>query len=868
MKRILSLSILNFILIIWGLSAFGQQFLIDTSRVFLSEPRRQDNPGIAFDGTNYLVVWSDQRIIGTANIFGTFVNQNGTPLNPGGIVISSAPIGQGDPSVTFGGGNYFVVWTDSRNGQDDIYGARVTPSGQVFDPDGIPIGTTSGDKWSADVAFGGGVYWVVWVDERGDQDIYGARVDQSGALLDSTGVAISTAPSYQEPPHIAFGTSDFLVAWEDYRDPSGYADYYGARLSPNGTVLDPNGIAITSTATIDELYGNVAFDGTNWLAIWTNLAVSTAEIFGARIDPSGTVLDPTGFMISPAGTGTSLSSLTFDGSNYLVAWQDKSSFVDDIYGARVTPSGTVLDPTGIAISTANEDQRLPKVAAGGGNFMVTWQDERDDGVRPDIYGARVTPAGVLLDPNGIEMSLTSNKQTKPSAAFDGSNYLVAWEDNRQISDTTKIYMMRATAGGVPLDVIPFAISNTPGNQTYPTVVFDGLNYLVVWLDARFGYSNSDIYGARITPDGTILDPNGFSIAGSSDQEYYPSAAFDGTNTLAVWSKRVGSIYHIYGARVNSQGTVLDPNGIPIATAGTNHFNAVAAFADSVYLVVYEKQTGSSSYEDIYCTRVKPDGTVLDPGGFSITNITSSRQKDPSVSYDGQNFVVVWKDERTDRYNPDIYAARVTQDGAVLNPNGFIISTAPGTQEAPAVILEDTTSLIVWGDYRDGNSNLWAVRLSRSATIVDTFLFAHGEGDQTRPAMTLGSSQIFTVYEGFTGEVNGKIYNTTRAWGKLMDVYTGIKGLKPSVISHFQLYQNYPNPFNPSTTIRWQSAVGSWQTLKIYDILGREVETLVDKRKPAGEYQVQWDASGFPSGVYFYQLKADDFTAVRKMLLVK
>jgi photosystem II stability/assembly factor-like uncharacterized protein len=86
---------------------------------------------------------------------------------------------------------------------------------------------------------------------------------------------------------------------------------------------------------------------------------------------------------------------------------------------------------------------------------------------------------------------------------------------------------------------------------------------------------------------------------------------------------------------------------------------------------------------------------------------------------------------------------------------------------------------------------------------------------------------------------------------------------------FYLSQNYPNPFNPSTTISWQSPVGSHQTLKIYDVLGNEVATLVDEYKPAGTYEVEWNATGFTSGVYFYALEVQDkFFEVKKMILLR
>ena len=87
-------------------------------------------------------------------------------------------------------------------------------------------------------------------------------------------------------------------------------------------------------------------------------------------------------------------------------------------------------------------------------------------------------------------------------------------------------------------------------------------------------------------------------------------------------------------------------------------------------------------------------------------------------------------------------------------------------------------------------------------------------------------------------------------------------------AEFALYQNYPNPFNPSTKISWQSPVSSRQTLKIFDVLGREVATLVNEEKPAGTYEVTWNAADQPCGVYFYQLRAGNYTATKKLLLLK
>ncbi|BDQ01452.1 M14 family zinc carboxypeptidase [Ignavibacterium sp.] len=102
-----------------------------------------------------------------------------------------------------------------------------------------------------------------------------------------------------------------------------------------------------------------------------------------------------------------------------------------------------------------------------------------------------------------------------------------------------------------------------------------------------------------------------------------------------------------------------------------------------------------------------------------------------------------------------------------------------------------------------------------------------------------------------------------------EIYVNIENLKT-----FSLEQNYPNPFNPSTKISWQSPVSSWQTLKVYDVLGNEVATLVDEYREAGKYEVEFDATdlsgskSLTSGIYFYQIHVGAFVESRKMILIK
>ncbi|MFN3872462.1 MAG: T9SS type A sorting domain-containing protein [Ignavibacterium sp.] len=133
-----------------------------------------------------------------------------------------------------------------------------------------------------------------------------------------------------------------------------------------------------------------------------------------------------------------------------------------------------------------------------------------------------------------------------------------------------------------------------------------------------------------------------------------------------------------------------------------------------------------------------------------------------------------------------------------------------------------------------------------------------------------------LYAGTNGEGLWRI--------KINDLITDVEEeINSTIPSDFHLNQNYPNPFNPSTKISWQSPVGGWQTLKVYDVLGNEVATLVNEERPAGSYEIEFDATNLSSGIYFYRLsvvptarrdlvledgQANSFIETKKMILLK
>jgi len=129
--------------------------------------------------------------------------------------------------------------------------------------------------------------------------------------------------------------------------------------------------------------------------------------------------------------------------------------------------------------------------------------------------------------------------------------------------------------------------------------------------------------------------------------------------------------------------------------------------------------------------------------------------------------------------------------------------------------------------------------------------------------------VGTLGQPFIGTMGGTPNRQNAGfWYVHSNLITLIEGNSVELPTEYRLEQNYPNPFNPSTTIRFSLPLREQVILKVFDALGREVTTLVDKQMEAGEYSVVFNTSGLSSGVYFYRLKAGNFVEQKKMVFVK
>ncbi|MFA6980347.1 MAG: T9SS type A sorting domain-containing protein [Ignavibacteriaceae bacterium] len=143
----------------------------------------------------------------------------------------------------------------------------------------------------------------------------------------------------------------------------------------------------------------------------------------------------------------------------------------------------------------------------------------------------------------------------------------------------------------------------------------------------------------------------------------------------------------------------------------------------------------------------------------------------------------------------------------------------------------------------------------NTVTTSTSYIWYKQGGQV-PLLRLTYSGVLNLYFVYGSKSN----NTTTGVNERQNDRT--------VLGTFELSQNYPNPFNPSTTISWQMAASSYVTLKVYDVLGKEVATLANNEFEAGRHSINFDASNLSSGMYFYELRAGNFTQMKKMLLMK
>ncbi|HWO22405.1 MAG TPA: hypothetical protein VNO30_26785, partial [Kofleriaceae bacterium] len=301
--------------------------------------------------------------------------------------------------------------------------------------------------------------FAVWQDARGaDRDIYGARVDMgTGATLDPNGIQITMGNGEQVVPKVASAGTSVLVVWQDRR--TGSFDIYGAVVSSTGAVTAAD-IPIC-TAAGDQTRPNVAYDGKTgvYLVVWTDPQGGTLDIRGTRVSPTGGVLDgDCGAVISAAAGSQFQADLAAgdappSGSQFLVVWEDRRNDANagDIYGARVRTAGglTVADPAGIPIAVASGQQLEPTVAFGsGGEYVVAWTDARNAATTAnDVLAVQLAADGTAGTSFTVAGSTESERAPDLSPGTTVAKpFSVAYLKSSAATGSTRVQLRRLTVG--------------------------------------------------------------------------------------------------------------------------------------------------------------------------------------------------------------------------------------------------------------------------------------------------------------------------------------------------------------------------------------------------------------------------------------
>ena len=526
-------------------------------------------------------------------------------------------------------------------------------------------------------------------------------------------------------------------------------------------------------------------------------------------------------------------------------------------------------------------------------FLAVWEDYRNG--NSDIYAQVLESNGAPLGDN-FPLCKAEGDQFWPQLAYDNywGRFLVVFEDWRKPKngDIRGIFIRADGQFYHPPtadDDHSFLICANPGNIYTCSVAFNWREkvYLVVWGDFRNdptakSMTGADVYGQLISDTGELLPPpspadssQNFAIA--ADQDFYESVADVSyspiTNEfLVVYGTNKGLVL---GQRVNHLGQLLTKDG---SAAPAN--SAAAPF------------TISDQFKN----------------GPDCLQAKVQFNSDFGTPQEGWcEAEVIWKGiHHPDRMDNDVWGQRIgffregdkfvakyvslTGDTSLTDRSNHSISNQKdfvGVAEI-AYNEKDNEFLVIWGDPRNKG---WAKQ-----DLYGQRLWVHG----TRNEMTfLADDRVNTVTDSenipyfvsgdrYEGSLVGIAHGDSR--NDFMVVYTYEDPLlgRESDIMGFRVHGNwptgvtdrkmqpdqvvlhagYPNPFNASTRIRFSTERDGDLALRVFDINGRAVATLLQEHKSAGEHQVDWHADGRPSGVYVIQLQAGDAVRNQKILLIK
>lgn len=690
---------------------------------------KQQQPQISKGNAGSLVVWSDNRSVITRSndsfsdeavgsgfdIYAARYDANGNPIDTAPLVINEAIRDQTMPHVAWNGQNWFVAWITVpvvNQYQSHVVGVRVSPEGKILDAAPIVIGrpadsTASGGANYIDVESDGTNWIVAWGTGGYESTINAARITPEGVLLDTGGqgkILYDDEPYFTAPfaVDIAHIGNQIMIVWEALNG------IRAKRLNSNLDSTDAVSFKVNLVANSDANAPHIATDGTNYFVTWIEDRFAYTEIFGARISQNGQVLDQNGILLSGINTNYTFpgsSSLCFDGVNYVAAFHSRTGglpSVETIKAVKVSPAGAVLTQTPIAVS--DQPSWQPAIAQlSNGVSQAVWTDNRLNGTEGDIFTS-VISADNSVSANAAA-SLGAPRETQPRIAFTNTGSF-ALIHRSTVSGESGVLFQRFDANGNALDANPVVVVKGAEILRNPSLAWNGSVYLVVWE------LNTQIFGRRVSADGVPLG-DAFPIMPGNQ----PDVAALGSQFLVVDDyEPTNHIRFAQSIRVDGDGNVL---GSPLKI-GSNYDvrPRVRAFGNR-WLVIWEKNvTHDNTNSSIVGAFVNTDGTSQ--GAFGIS---SSDADAPSLAIAGDTALIVWEG-----YNTPIYGRRMKADGTLLDTaQGILIANSPKSLYAPYATWDGARFIVTYNDMRNSSleppDDVWATLVGLDGSVITPGGFA-------------------------------------------------------------------------------------------------------------------------------------------------
>jgi hypothetical protein len=518
---------------------------------------------------------------------------------------------------------------------------------------------------------------------------------------------------------------------------------------------------------------------------------------------------------------------------------------------------------------------------------------------PLIYNMTDAPVSYL----NVNITQNSAPQNEPAVRISRTNsnrVVAAWRDFRYGIDPVanrRVGYAYSGDGGTTWSNPKLLDSTLLGNNLFknsdPVVTSDASGYFYISVIAINSVNGSLALAVYRSVDGGVTFPNAYIAAAVADEDkewiicdLSPASPYN--NTLYITWTRFSSTVDIKLTKSTNAGvnwtnavTISDPNhsgqGSNSCTSPNGQINVVwASGTFSTTDIVYDKSVdGGSTFgtDTVIASGLDPQGLPNNVGTFP--SIACDLSGGPRHGY----LYVVFCDGRNG--DPDVFLVRSTDNGGSWTAPVRINNDSLGNgkiQYWPWIAVSDSGKIaVLFMDSRNTpNNSIIEAYLARS---TDGGLTFSNEllSSQPSPTQIPGSNVRFGDYicvDYYKSRIV-PVWTDERAGGYNMEIYTaiindliGIEPISGTVPENYKLYQNYPNPFNPVTNIRFAIPRASNVKLSVYDIMGREVKTLLDEFRSTGIYELNYDASNLSSGIYFYRIKAGDFVDVKKMILLK